>query len=54
MNKILIFRDRRGRRWVCGYTLRLLFGIVETGVKKFWNYDWLCKVYQRSDKHERH
>lgn len=50
MNKILIFRDRRGRRWICGYTLRLLFGIIEVGQPKFWNYDWLCKNLQRKER----
>ena len=49
MKKILIFTDKRGRRWVCGKTLKVLFGIVETGVPHFWNYDSLCggKKYDR-------
>lgn len=42
MRKFLIFKDRRGRRWICGQTLKLLFGIVETGRPRFWNYDKLC------------
>lgn len=47
MNQFGIFTDRRGRRWVCGYTLKILFGIVETGAKKFWNYDKLCQQYDQ-------
>lgn len=47
MNHFGIFTDRHGRRWVCGYTLKVLFGIVETGNRHFWNYDKLC---QQSDQ----
>ena len=43
MKTFLIITDRRGRRWICGKALKILFGIVETGAPKFWNYDNLCK-----------
>ena len=42
MRRFLIFTDIDGRRWVCGETLRILFGIVEVGKKFFWDYDELC------------
>lgn len=42
MRKILIFTDIHGRRWICGETLKILFGVVEFGKPRFWNYDWLC------------
>lgn len=42
MRKILIFTDRRGRRWICGAALKILFGIVEVGCPRFWDYDELC------------
>lgn len=43
MKLFLILTDRRGRRWICGKALQILFGIVETGSKKFWDYDKLCR-----------
>lgn len=43
MRKILIFTDIHGQRWICGETLKILFGVVEFGEPRFWNYDWLCK-----------
>lgn len=43
MRTFLIFTDRRGRRWICGKALQILFGIVETGKKFFWDYDSLCE-----------
>ena len=43
MRKFLIFTDRRGRRWICGETLRILFGIIEIGRPRFWDYDKLCR-----------
>lgn len=46
MRKFLILTDRRGRRWICGAALKILFGIVETCNKKFWNYDTLCRRFQ--------
>ncbi|MBR4641529.1 MAG: hypothetical protein IKO74_02670 [Selenomonadaceae bacterium] len=50
MNQFGIFTDRRGRRWICGHALKILFGIVETGNRHFWNYDKLCLQYdQRSN-----
>lgn len=51
MRKILIFTDIHGRRWICGKTLLILFGIIEAGKPKFWNYDWLCT--QRMFDHAR-
>lgn len=50
MNQFGIFTDRRGRRWVCGYTLKILFGLVETGNRHFWDYDKLCLQFNRGDK----
>ena len=43
MRKFLIFTDRHGKRQVCVETLRILFGIVEVGRPRFWNYDKLCR-----------
>lgn len=43
MKTFLIFKDTRGRRWICGDALRVLFGIVEVGKPRFWNYDLLCR-----------
>ena len=45
MRNVLIFTDRRGRRWICGQALQFLFGIVETGKKFFWDYDELCNRF---------
>lgn len=45
MRNVLIFTDRRGRRWICGRTLQFLFGIVETVKKFFWDYDELCNRF---------
>lgn len=42
MKRVLVFTDRKGRRWVCGKTLKFLFGIVECGCPHFWDYDYLC------------
>ena len=42
MRTILIFTDRRGRRWICGDALKILFGIIEVGRPRFWDYDKLC------------
>lgn len=47
MNRFGIFTDRRGRRWVCGHALKILFGVVETTDKKFWNYDKLCLQFDQ-------
>lgn len=45
MRNVLIFKDIRGHRWICGHTLLFLFGIVETGKKFFWDYDELCNRF---------
>lgn len=45
MRLITIFTDRRGRRWICGKALQLLFGLVEVGAPKFWDYDDLCRRF---------
>ncbi len=42
-----IFKDRRGRRWVCGYALKMFFGISEPINRHFWNYDVLCKRFRK-------
>ncbi|MBR0290102.1 MAG: hypothetical protein IJQ82_14090 [Selenomonadaceae bacterium] len=42
MKTFLIFTDCDGRRWICGKTLEILFGIVEVGKKFFYDYDKLC------------
>lgn len=44
MRMFLIFKDRRGRRWICGKALEILFGIIEVGKKFFWDYDELCNA----------
>lgn len=56
MRNVLIFTDRRGRRWICGQTLKFLFGIVEVGKKYFWDYDELCNRFlpARSIYYETH
>ncbi|MBR1645231.1 MAG: hypothetical protein IJ685_00495 [Selenomonadaceae bacterium] len=53
MNQFGIFTDVRGRRWICGHALKILFGIVEPVNKKFWDYDKLCQQFsQRRKSHE--
>ena len=54
MNQFAIFTDTRGRRWICGYTLKILFGIVETGKRYFWDYDKLCKLFDRRNHNANH
>ena len=43
MKTFLIFKDIYGRHWICGKALRILFGIVEIGRPRFWDYDQLCR-----------
>lgn len=50
MRKILIFTDIHGRRWICGETVKILFGVVEFGKPRFWNYDWLCNRRKHYDQ----
>ncbi len=42
MRTFLIFTDIYGRRWICGKALEVLFYMIETGKKFFWDYDELC------------
>ncbi|MBQ3435086.1 MAG: hypothetical protein IJG24_08600 [Selenomonadaceae bacterium] len=54
MDTFAIFTDTRGRRWICGQALRILFGIVETGKRHFWDYDKLCKLFDGRNRNANH
>lgn len=41
---MMILRDIKGRRWICGDALRTVFGIHEVGRHHFWNYDYLLRL----------
>ena len=47
MKTFLIFTDRRGRHRICGRALQILFGIVEVDRRYFWDYDKLCRRFNR-------